>query len=114
METEIKSPMGRRLVLREVTKPGQDGREWTVDDPAADLHFKALLSGRSLHGTPPGWVPLKGEADEDDVLLAVGHGVDNVIVALGSKAQCGVCYDINVNSQEVHEAREMAGRIRPR
>jgi hypothetical protein len=114
LETQIKSPMGRRLVLREVTKPGQDGREWTIDDRAADLHFKALLSRRSLHGTPPGWVPLKGEPGEDDVLLAVGHAVDNAIVALRAEAQRGVCYDISVNSQEVYEAREMAGRIRPR
>jgi hypothetical protein len=109
METEIESPLGRRLVLHEVTRPGQDGRTWIVEDPSGGLHFRATLTGRSLHGTPEGWAPLEGDPGENDILLAVIHAVDNSIVALGSNAQRGAWYEISVNSREVYEAREMAG-----
>ena len=114
MERQIESPMGRRLVLREVTEPGQDGRSWDVEDPSTELQFRAKLTRRSLHGTPQGWAPLQGEPDEGDVLLAVCHAVDNSIVALRGNALRGIRYEINVNSQEVYEARMMAVGSGPR
>ena len=108
LEMQVESPMGRRLVLREVTEPGQDGRSWDVEDPSTGLQFRATLTGRSLHGAPEGWTPLHGEPDEGDVLLAVCHAVDNSIVALRGNALRGIRYEINVNCQEVYEARQMA------
>ncbi len=110
LETKIQSPMGRWLILREVTERGEDGRTWIVDDLSEGLQFRATLTRRSLHATPEGWTPLHGEPDEDDILLAVGHAVDNSIVALGGNAQRGVSYAIMVNSQEVYEARQMVSR----
>jgi hypothetical protein len=108
MSIEIESPMGRRLVVRETTPLGRDGREWSVEVPALKLAFKVTQTGRSLHATPLGSAPLEGEPSDDDVIAALALAVDNAILVIRDPRP-EVTYEIEVNSQELYNARVRRG-----
>ncbi|HXK12219.1 MAG TPA: hypothetical protein VMT70_21450 [Vicinamibacteria bacterium] len=81
-----------------------------MDEPGADLHFEVSLSNSDLHGTPPGWTPLQGAPDEEAILLAVAHAVDNSVLEQRGEAKSTVRHSVKVDRREVYEAREMLTR----